>query len=213
MLRAVVVLRRLAVSGALALGACTALAAGGAPSTPSYAPDPSVRGAPPLDGEIWVVETPEYAARLRQLDDAGRLVFLEDKAGTSQDPFASGPGKPGGFLTFLLWIENRSSGSLVFGPQNCRLVGRDKDARYPLDLPQIQTSYDMLRQPVPDALIAARKALFDGQVILAPGKSAAGLLVYRALDPRTKSFVVEIELSPPSGVAARFEAPYRRVKR
>lgn len=178
-----------------------------------FAPDASAPGAPRIEGEAFAVETPAFVARLEQLDDARRRAYLEDRAGTATDPFASRPDAAPSFLTFLLEIENRSAGTLVFEPLTCRLVLPGNDFRNPLDLATIQSAYGVLEREMPRAYLAAGQALFAGDAFLEPNERRSGLLVYQAPAPRTKAFFLEIQLTLPSGESVGFKAPYRRVKR
>ncbi len=180
--------------------------------TGRYEPDPKPSSEATLSGETWSIETPQYAARLRALDGAQRREFLRARAVSEADPFAPAPGFPEGFLTFVLEIENRGKGSLVFQPQGCRLTARGKEIRYPLDWPTIQTTYDMLGKEVPPGCKAARDAMYDGEVVLAAGGRVAKLLVYPVPDPRTRAFNVEIVFMQPSGEPGGFTAYFRRAR-
>ena len=176
-----------------------------------YVPDPSSPGAPPLEGTTWIIEDPHFTARLSRLHDADRRAFLE-KAGAFADPFTPTSENSEGFITFALELESRTEGSLVFQPQSCRLITNRKEFRHPLDLPTIESTYGLLEQEVPPAYRAARPALFDGERILHAGEKASGLLVYRGIDPKTRSFVVEIRLTTPQGEVVGFHSTYRRLK-
>ena len=56
------------------------------------------------------------------------------------------------------------------------------------------------------------RVLLAHTLSVAPGDSRHGLLVYRAIDPNTKRFKVDVQLVLPSGDVVRFSAPYRRIK-
>lgn len=178
-----------------------------------FRPDPAVPGAPPLTGEAWSLATASASARLERIDDAARLAFIVEKTGFSIDPFAAGPDKARGFVNFRFDLENRSGGVVVFEAEGCRLVAGDHDARSPIDLPTLQSTYELFDRDMPPAFANVRKALFDGQVLLRPGEKASGLLVYQAVDPRAKVYRVEVSWSTADGSREGFEAPYRRPKK
>ena len=191
----------------------TAAAKGSKRPSVEYVPDSSSPGSPVLEGASWVVEHERYTARLTRLDDAGRRAFLVEKAGAFTDPFASTDPRSVGFLTFLLELESRTEGTLVFQPQNCILVTNRKEFRYPLDLPTIESSFGLLEQEVPQSYRQARPALFDGERVLLRGERASGLLVYRGIDAKTRSFVVEFQLTTPQGKVVGFTSTYKRLKK
>jgi hypothetical protein len=177
-----------------------------------FQPEVSAAGAPPLEGATWSLETDFFAARLAKLDDAARRAFLAQRTGSPTDPFAGRGDDPGEFLTFLLEIENRTSGSVVLQSQRCRLITNLREFRHPLDAPELESSYALLDRELPAAYRAVLPALLDGEVVLQPGQAASGLLVCRGVKANTRKFVVEVLVSTPDGAVAEFAAPYRRVK-
>jgi len=181
-------------------------------SVPTWIPEPAEARLVTLDGAAWKAEGGAWAARLVALDDAERWAYLRDLVGAATDPFAPKPGTPPGFLTFLLEIDNRSKEPLGFQAGNCRLITRNRKIGYPLDMPTLEASFHMLDREIPPAWGATRRALFDGETTLSPGERAQGLLVFRAPDPRTRSFTVEVILSTASVEAAAFTVAYRRAK-
>jgi len=194
-----------------AIGACFALAA----SEPGeFVADATAAGAPPLDGEVWTVDAERFRARLAQLDDAARRRFLTTRTGSGADPFLAPP-RPGSpaFLTFLLQIENLGPGDLYFQPLLCPISTFQGEMRNPLDLPSIQATYGMLDQEMPPAYTAVGKALFGDQAVLRPGESAAGLLVYRTADLKTRALRLEIRATTSTGEVVGFKVPYRFAKK
>ena len=174
-----------------------------------FHPDSAAKGAPPIDGPTWVLESKLFTARMALLEDEARLAFIEQRTGSRIDPF----GDPGaGFLTFLLEIESRAHGSLVLQPQRCRLITNLKEFRHPVDMPTLESSYAHLEAVVPPAYRAIRPALLDGEVVLESGGEVSGLLAYRGVKSNTRSFVVEVLVTTPDGELAEFMVPYRRVK-
>lgn len=178
-----------------------------------FVPDATAAGAPPLDGKVFTVDTPRYRARLALLDDGTRQGFLAKRTGSGIDPFVASP-RPGSpaFLTFLLNLENLGPGDLYFQPLLCPISTPQGEMRNPLDLPSIQTTYEMLDHEMPPAYAGIKKALFGDQVVLRPGESASGLLVYRTADLKTRSLRLEIQATTSSGEAMGFKVPYRFVR-
>jgi len=134
-----------------------------------FVPDATAAGAPPLDGKVFTVDTPRYRARLALLDDGTRQGFLAKRTGSGIDPFVASP-RPGSpaFLTFLLNLENLGPGDLYFQPLLCPISTPQGEMRNPLDLPSIQTTYEMLDHEMPPAYAGIKKALFGDQVVLRP---------------------------------------------
>ncbi len=201
------------VLGLLLWASSVSSALAGKPAAGAFVPDASVAGAPPLDGQVWKVEAEGFTARLAMLDDASRQRYLRERAGSSIDPFAAAAREgPPAFLTFLLDLENRGGGNLYFQPLMCPIMTPKGDIRNPLDLPSIQTVYEMLDQKMPPAYAAVGKALFADQVVLPPGGSASGLLVYRTADLKTRTLRLEVRATTSSGETLQFQVPYRFAK-
>lgn len=177
-----------------------------------FAPDPEAEGAPPIDGETWFIETPDYVARVSRLGNEERLLHLREQAGAFVDPFHPGHGPSPAFLTFLLELRSRAQGSLVFQPQRCRLITNRKEHRQPLDRPAVESSYGLLGREVPEAYRAALPALLDGEAVLRSGEGVSGLLVFREIDAKTRSFVVQILVTNPQGEVIEVNMPYKRIK-
>ncbi len=179
----------------------------------AFAPDPGAPGAPSLSGGRWNAETAAYAAELELVDEIARREFVKRRTGSPADPFATLPGQPPGLLTFLLKIENRGRGDLVFEPDAVRLLGRAKEVLYPIGWPDIQSAYDLLGREVPPVQALARGLLLDGQKVVRPGGEVEGILVFRLPPPGTKSFRLEIALTLPDGASAGLGAPYKFVRK
>jgi len=181
-------------------------------AAPIWIPDPPQARGTTLQGTAWAAEGKGWAARLTPLDDAERWAYLRDLGGAAADPFAPKPGTPPAFLTYLLTIDNLSAVPMGFQAANCRLITRNRRIGYPLDLPTLETTFHQLDREIPPAWATIRPALFDGETTIAPGGRASGLLVFRAPEPRTRSFTVEVLLSTASVEEAAFMAAYRRAK-
>jgi hypothetical protein len=212
-------LHRTAALAALALvalaapGAPPAHGAGGAATVPVYAAEPGAEGASPFQDGAWKVEAPAYVAELRLLDDATRPAFVERRTGSREDPFASIPGQKSSLLTFLLRIENKGRGDLVFEPDATRMIGREHEAWYPVGWPDIQSAYELLGREVPPLQARARPLLLDGQKVIRPGGVEEGILLFRQPPAGSKRFRIEVGLTLPDGSGAGLAAPYRLVKK
>jgi hypothetical protein len=204
---------RAAFSLVIALAIASASSAGGrAARVAEFVPDPGAAGAPRLEDATWRAEAPGYAAELTLLDEAARLAFVKRRLGSAEDPFAPLPGATSTLLTFLLRIENRGKGDLVFESDGTRLVGRNRDEWHPVGWPDIQSAYDLLGREVPAPQTRARELLIDGQKVVPAGRPVEGILVFRAPPAGTKRFRLEVSLTLPDGSAAGFGAPYRVVR-
>lgn len=183
----------------------------GAKSPPlPYLPE-DAPGAPPREGEAWIYATSSVATRLERIDDAARLAFIVEKTGQSIDPFTTRPERKDAYVTFRFDLENRSQALVVFQPLNCRIYSPMQNGwRGPLDLPALQSTYEVFDQPMPMAYLNVGKALYDGQVLLNPGEKRTGLLVFPAVDPKFKTFRVEVGWTTADGRHEGFEAPYAR---
>jgi hypothetical protein len=176
------------------------------PFAPRIEPGSAVR----LDGPVLVAGGKNSEMRLRLLGDAERLRFLEDKAGASVDPFAGAEGRPERFLTFLVQIENRETGALVFQAESCRIVLKDNDELRALDVTAIESAFGLVGHEMPDVFRPALGALFNRQVVLQRGERAFGLLAFRSPGAKTKSFTLHVEWTLPSGEPASFAMPFAR---
>jgi len=206
---------RAALSFLLACVLATSALHGGesAAAIPTFAPDPGADGASPFQDGAWKVATPAYTAELRLLDDTTRPAFLERRTGSREDPFASIPGQKSSLLTFLLRIENKGRGDLVFEPDATRMIGRVHEAWYPVGWPDIQSAYELLGVEVPPLQARARPLLLDGQKVIRPGGVEEGILLFRPPPPGAKRFRIEVGLTLPDGSGAGLGAPYRLVRK
>lgn len=205
-------LHRLAIPAlAGALFAAASLASAPA-EPPVYDPDPTQPEAGTLQGETWTKEAPTAALALTRIDDATRTGFVRRRSGLEFDPFASVPGHEGHFVAFHVLIENRGEARLVFQPQACRMETSYRDSEGPVDYPTIVTAFAMSDRPAPAGLDRIRAAILDGEIILYPGETRDGLLVYRTLDPRAKRYHVEVTATLASGEAIKFTAHFKKRK-
>jgi len=168
-------------------------------------------GLPILDGITWVVAAKGYTIRLTQLDAEMRWKYIQAMTGATTDPFANTDPDSPGFLTFALELESATDGHLVLEAQRCRLISNKYDFLHPLDIPTIEAAYNIQDSSPPPAYRQVKGALVDGEVILRNGDSGSGLLIYKGIDPKAKTFVVEVVLTTPSGEAEDYKLPYRRV--
>jgi hypothetical protein len=178
-----------------------------------FLPDPTAAVGAALDGAVWTAGGSTYTARLEMIDDRARQAYLRRVANAHTDPFFVKPGSSKGFLTFVLDIESRTAGSMVFQPQACRLRTNRQEFRLPLDLPTIEAAYASQQREMPPAYDAARAAMYDGEEVLEYGDSISGLLVFRGLDPKTKNFVLEIHVTTGEGEEESFAVRYHREKK
>lgn len=202
-------------SVALTLSLATLPLATGSPPPPGpviYDPDPTQPGAGELTGETWGKIGPTSAIRLTRIDDSTRSRFIHTRAGLETDPFTTAPDHAVGFFSFHVLIENLSEKRLVFQPQACRLITSWMDSSGPIDLPMIETAFEINDRPLPANIERIRGAIIDGEVILGPGEKRDGLLIYKAIDPKTKKYQVEIRSTLTDGTPFGFSAFYKKRK-
>jgi len=199
------------VLASVILAFSTPASAGQDPGEPVvFVPDPTAAVEATLDGTVWTAGGSTFAARLEMIDDRARQDYLRREANAHTDPFVSSSVTSKGFLTFVLDIESRTSGSTVFQPQSCRLKTNRQEFRLPLDLPTIEAAYASQQREMPPAYEAARAAMYDGEEVLEYGDSVSGLVVFRGVDPKTKSFVLEIHVTTAEGEENSFAVRYLR---
>jgi len=193
-----------------------ALAGGPGYSAPAevlpYLPDPGAKDAPELQGSTWAETGEGYAIRLQMIDDEQRQAYLVRSTGLATDPFAGRPGQAPRFLSFLLEIENRTEGELAFNPQDCWLMTNRKKIETPLGLTDLSFDYHVAGADLPPAYENVGRVLLVHPATIRPGGSLHGLLVYRAVEPATKTFGVDVQFVLPDGNVVRLKAPYRRAK-
>jgi hypothetical protein len=187
-------------------------AAAGEKIPPPFEPNPEAEGAPELHGETWVEEGAEHAIRLQQVNDEERQAYIQRVTGLPTDPFASRPGMPPQYLSFLLEVENRTDGSLDLNPLNFWLQSNKKKIKTPIGLADLSFNYHVAGAELPQAYENVESALLSQPVVIGAGRARHGLLIYRAVDPKAKRFTVEVQLTMPDGDVVRFVAPYRRAK-
>jgi len=165
-----------------------------------------------LQGSTWFQEGEGFAIRLQKIDEAERQAFILRSTGLATDPFAGRPGRPPRFLSFLLEIENRTAGELALNPLDCWLMTNRKKIETPLGLTDLSFHYHIVGADLPPAYEKVGRVLLAHPLTVASGGSVHGLLVYRAIDAKTKTFRVDVQLVLPDGDVIRFAAPYRRIK-
>jgi hypothetical protein len=177
-----------------------------------YDPDPAAKEAPELRGATWVEQGEGYAIRLQKIDESERQAFILGSTGLPTDPFAGRPGQPPRFLSFLLEIENQTAGELALNPLDCWLKTNRGKIETPLGMTDLSFLYHVAGAELPPAYENVSRVLLAHPVTVASGGSIHGLLVYRTVEPRTKTFRVDVQLVLPDGNVVRFAAPYRRIK-
>lgn len=187
----------------------------GSPPEPSAAPpvlvpDWSKPGPLVLRGATWALETDEVTIQLRQVNDEERKNFLAQVTGLGIDPFASPKDEPARFLSFLVRVENRGDEPLEFNPVNSWLTTNRKQILYPIGLTDLQSMYHEGGLELPVAYEKIAPGVLEHARTIERDATIAGLLVYRIVDARTKSYQVDIELTRTNGKAVLFTAPFRR---
>jgi hypothetical protein len=76
----------------------------------------------------------------------------------------------------------------------------------------IETAFEINDRPLPANIERIRGAIIDGEVILGPGEKRDGLLIYKAIDPKTKKYQVEIRSTLTDGTPFGFSAFYKKRK-
>ncbi len=194
------------------LGAALLLVIFGAAAEWIHVPDADAKDAPSLAGSTWSTRTASYAIRLQKIDAGERLAYFERVTGLKIDPFATPPDRSERFLSFLLEIENRGQDTLEMNPVHCWLKTSRGMVQTPIGLTDLAFSYRVAGGELPPAYERIKPALMENTRSIAPGESVHGLLIYRAVEPKTKYYRVDVQLSMPNGDAVRFAAPYRREK-
>jgi len=177
-----------------------------------YDPDPAQKGAGKLEGETWGKVGATAAIRLTRIDDATRSTYIHRRAGLETDPFMTAPDHASGFFSYHVLIENLSETRMVFQPQACRLITSWKDSSGPIDYPTILTAYEINDHRPPKNIDRIRSAIIDGEVILGPGEKRDGLMIYKAIDPQTKRYQIDITATLTDGKAFAFSAFYKKRK-
>ncbi len=202
---------------ALLLAACvlaaSVVSAGKPREDPSYEPDLAKAPGARVEDGVLVLTTKGLTARLAPVEGRARLEFLRARAGMDVDPFEPSPGRPRGFLTWVLVLENTGDAPVLFQPARATLETDSKDFRSPLDTAAVQSAYEMLDRPMPEAYAALPKVLFEGERTIPPKQSAAGLLAYQVPDPGTHGFAIALAVTNVRGDAIAVTAPFRRTKR
>jgi len=177
-----------------------------------FVPDPERADTVELRGSTWVAEGPGYVLRLQQLDNAQRLAYIQHATGLTTDPFASRPDQPARYVSFILEIENRGVEKLHFNSTQCWLVTNRNKVQSPILMSDLSFQYRQIGRDMPAAYERVQLALLDDASIVDPGRSVAGLLVYRRLGPKTKRFRVDARVTSADGAVGNLVAAYRKLK-
>lgn len=172
--------------------------------------DHEAAGSLTLSGTTWTHADPTHTVHLRQVDASERLRYVEGASGMSVDPFASPPGEDPRFMSFLIVVENTGEEILSFNALACWLTTNRQQIETPLGLTDLSFDYQVMGLSLPVAYERIAPLLLEGTHTLPPGASVSGLLIYHAVDVRTRRFHVDVELIGPAGDPLRFSAPYRR---
>jgi len=190
-----------------------ALPAGaGKAAYPEFVPDAEKQGAPQLDGVTWVTEQPLYGVRLTKIGDEPRQKYIRSVTGADSDPFAARRDEPPRYLSFLLQIENRTDGRIVFNPLQCWLFTNQSEILTPMGVSDLAFMYRTTGQELPAAYERVDAALLGPTRVINPSESMHGLLIYRAPKARTKSFEVDVQFTLPTGDVVKISAPYDAVR-
>jgi hypothetical protein len=179
------------------------------PAVPVFEPDVDRANGLTLQGQTWTSESELFAVYLREIDQQERLKYIEGATGLKIDPYAAPGDKQPRFLTFLLVVENRSETALGFNALNCWLKTNRESIQTPLGLTDLSFDYHMAGMELPPAYQRISHLLLEGAHTILPGDRLSGLLVYRVVEPKTKRYHVDVDLTPPSGEVIRITAPYR----
>ena len=176
-----------------------------------FLPDPAPGTAAVLNGSTWTAVGADFTLRLQRVGDEDRRAYLK-KLGATSDPFATPPGKPAGFVTFVMQLENNGASNLDFRAQQCWLVTNRNKILHPVSSEGMRARYGMVGRELGPAYESSLEAVVPSHRTLYPGQSMAGLLIYRAYPPNTKSYRLDIQITSPNGDVALISLPYRRVR-
>jgi hypothetical protein len=160
----------------------------------------------------WIDEGPGYGVRLRLVDEAERLAYLERTTGQRIDPFATPPEREPRYVSFLLELSNSGDSPLYLQAQSAWLHAGQAEVLHPIGIEGLASAARAVDRTTPEAWEHARGAVLEHAITVSPGEKIAGLLVYRRFKPDVKRFRVEIQFTLPTGEMARFVAPYQRRK-
>lgn len=178
-----------------------------------FDPDPTQEKAGTLDRETWSRQTKTASLWLTRIDEPTRARYVQRRTGLDFDPFATAPGRTGGFISFHVVLENKSEERMIFQPQATWLHTNTRDMQRPLDLPSIVSAYHMADRPIPTNIDRIRAAIFDGEVVLGPGEQRDALMIFREFDPKAKRFQVDIGAVLTRGEPLSFSAFYKKRKK
>jgi hypothetical protein len=192
---------------------CASSSLAGEPPEFVFVPDPDVDGAAMLSGATWVATGPDFTLHIQRIGEEERRAFIEKITGSPTDPFASPPGKPPGFVTFVMELANQGAGNLVFRSQQCWLVTDKHEILHPIGMEGLRARYGLVGQEMGPAYERSVTAVIPTTRTLYTGDSLAGLLVYRAFKPKTKRYRLDIQITTASGDVSKVIIPYRRIKK
>jgi hypothetical protein len=175
-----------------------------------FVPAEPVEGGPQLQGTTWIGQGLGHGIWIKHLEDDERVAYLERQIGVAIDPWASPPGEASRFITFLVVLENRSDSRMEFNPIHCWLMTNKEEIQTPMSLSDMQFDYRFNGQDLPKAYEKVRPVLIGETLMIEAGQKVSGLLVYKTVKPKTKSFTVDTRLTMYNGDVVKFTAHYRR---
>ena len=159
--------------------------------------------------EIVEIQRAGVYAEVSYVGAYARQRMLEATLGVRFDPFATPPGQPRRFHTFLLFLENRSSEPVLFNPSTARMRTNKEDHTYALDYSFL---YEALGRNGRINMEDLAKVVFDRPVRLDPGGKAKKLLVFQELpEQRWKEFRLLVSLEQDGTQSVDMSVNFRKV--
>ncbi len=165
-----------------------------------------------LEGTTWKLESDTFRVHLQRLSNEQRLAAIKHLSGLEIDPFRQKPGMPPTFQTFLLVLHNESEESLFFNTAKCWFKPNTAHLETPLDLQRVRSLFRTSGLEMPGAYENLDRVLLNGEMLLQPGETLTGLLVYRFPSQKIRRFTIDVPLTLSRGDGVSFRAGWQRIK-
>ncbi len=145
-----------------------------------------------VPAETLSFESSSLRLSLRYLDASGRRSALASVLGRELNLFPERSESGRGNLVFVMEVENRAGGDLIFEPGQSRLITDKLDAEFPLDYSSLFETLSGMPKGAP-TLEEVERAVFSRAVTIRPGGAVRKLIVFPGpRSDRFRSFDVRI---------------------
>lgn len=170
---------------------------------------PGVGAATEIGGGVEKIRVHRQGltAEVSYVTGATRRKMMAATLDIDGDPFASPPGAPARFHTFLLYLKNESGRDLHFNPATCRIVTDRGQHTYGVEYTRL---YEMLRRSL--TMEQIRTIAYDQEFVLKPEGRTKKLLIFEEIPgEKWEQFLLKLSLESDGVVVFDLAVPFRKL--